>query len=71
MGSFSIFHWLAVLLGLFAVAAAVIGLLAWALRHKGNSAPASKLEELARLRQQGFITESEYERKRSELAQRL
>jgi uncharacterized membrane protein len=71
MGSFSIWHWLIIPVLLVGFCAAVIWLLARASRPNAKSAPASRLEELAKLRRQGLLTEDEYQRKRSELVERL
>ncbi len=71
MGGFSIWLWLIAL----AVIAGIPVLVAWlvfrASRRGAKGSPATRLIELAHLKEKGLITEKEYERKRADLAQRL
>lgn len=82
MGSFSIWHWIILLLVL-GIPATLVGLLVWlAARGSGKSARAAmpvpsrppplpstgaRLQELATLKSQGLISEAEYEQKRAAL----
>jgi hypothetical protein len=83
MGSFSIWHWLIVLVLLGGLMVVVIGAI-WAIARRFGGAPAptaahapaprpapARLAELAELKAQGLISEAEYAEKRREIVKGL
>ncbi|MBB5864576.1 SHOCT domain-containing protein [Xanthomonas sp. 3058] len=79
MGSFSIWHWL-ILLVIFGIAAAVIALVVWAAKRATRASVTSatphstaintvqsRLAELETLKSQQVITEAEYNQRRARI----
>lgn len=71
MGGFSIWHWLFVLAFLAGTLALCIWLIFRFAVRRSSPTPAARLQELAALKEQGLVSDAEYERKRRELLQQL
>ena len=71
MGSFAIWHWLITLLVVVGIPVLIVWLVVRASRRGAKGSAATRLHELAQLKEKGLITGEEYQRKRADLAQRL
>lgn len=71
MGSLSLWHWLITLLVVVGIPVLIVFLVVRASRNGAKRSAATRLHELAQLKEKGLITEEEYQRKRTDLAKRL
>ena len=71
MGSFALMHALIVLVVFVAVPSLAIWLAIRTYRAGTRGSVPSRLQQLGQLRQQGLLTDEEFERKRAELVHKL
>lgn len=71
MGSFALMHALIVLVVFVAVPSLAIWLAIRTYRAGTRDSVPSRLQQLGQLRQQGLLTDEEFERKRGELVHKL